>query len=298
MTELRCTRRGWTRLGIIAGAGALPVTVASCDDAYGRAGKAPFVVRLTGIADRAFPDLETRDCGLGEAGKLIRLLKDHGCDAVCLAGIVARPDFTALKLDLKGARLLPKVIKAAAIGDGALLDVLVETLEQEGFRVVGAHEIAGHLAAGEGILGRYRPSDENRVDIEKAAKLIDALGPFDVGQGAVVAGGHVLAIEAVEGTDAMLARCAQLAQGDGASTHSGPLTKRRGVLVKRPKPGQELRVDLPTIGPETVRLADAAGLAGIAFVADRALIMDREKTIERADAAGLFLYGMTPDDQS
>ena len=186
--------------------------------------------------------------------------------------------------------MLPKVVAAATGGDGALLDVLVETLESEGFVVVGAEEVTQELLAPEGPFGALSPSEENMRDIKKASAVIRALGGFDIGQAAVVAAGHVLAVEAAEGTDKMLARCADLSD----DLRGGE--DRNGVLVKRPKPKQELRVDLPTVGVETVRRAAAAKLAGIAVEAGRALVMDMPEMVREADARGLFVYGFSASE--
>lgn len=276
----------WRRLGIISGAGALPRRIAEA--ALGPGG-APAVIRLAGIAD-GVPQEGSVECGIGEAGAIIRTLKEKQCDAVVLAGVVHRPDFSKLKLDWRGAALLPRIVAAAAKGDGAMLSVLVETLEAEGFLVIGAEEAMKDLAAPEGALGIHSPGEADWADIRKAAAIIAALGPFDIGQAAVVAGGHALGVEAAEGTDGLLARCAALPAGvrggDG----------RSGVLVKRPKPGQELRVDLPTIGAETVANADRAGLAGVAVEAGFALVIDRAALVAEADRRGLFVYGFTPSE--
>lgn len=250
-------------------------------------GEPPFVVRLAGIADEDFSAFPNNECGLAEVGKTIRSLKGAGCDAVVLAGVVRRPDFSQLNPDWRGAALLPRVIAAAARGDGAMLSVLVETLEAEGLFVIGAEEVFGDLAAPAGALGMQTPTAENWADIRKAAAIIAALGPFDIGQAAVVASGHTLGVEAAEGTDGLLQRCAALP----ASARGGD--KRNGVLVKRPKPGQELRVDLPTIGVDTVRHAAAAGLSGIAVEAGFALLIDREAIIREADAQELFIFGFS-----
>jgi len=266
---------------VIAGAGVLPRLLAE-------AAGDTFVVRLSGVTDEAFPAASSVECGMAEAGKIIRVLKEADCDAVTLAGLVRRPDFAKLKPDWRGASLLPRVIAAAAKGDGALLNVLVETLEGEGFLVVGAEEVLASLAAPEGSLGALTPGPGHWSDIRKAAAIVAALGPFDVGQGAVVASGFTLAIEAAEGTDGVLARCASLPPsargGDG----------RNGVLVKRPKPGQERRVDLPTVGVQTLKGVYAAGLAGIAVEAGATLVIDREAVRREADRLGLFVYGFTP----
>jgi DUF1009 family protein len=267
---------GWRRLGLIAGGGDLPLRLA---EAVGRS--RVHVVRLAGIADARLADYPSTECGLAEAGGIIRALRTSDCDAACFAGVVRRPDFSRLKPDLRGAMLLPKVIAAASTGDGALLSVLVKTLEEEGFRVLGADDVYRRLTAPEGAVGRIRPSEPDLADIEKAAALIAALGPFDVAQGAVVVRGFVVAIEAAEGTDQMLDRARLLHPGEA----------RMGVVVKRTKPGQERRIDLPTIGPETIRRAAAAHLAGVALEAGGALIVDRDETIALADRMGLFVYG-------
>lgn len=270
---------GWRRLGLIAGAGDLPLRLA---EAVGKS--RVHVVRLAGIADARLGDYDSTECGLAEAGGIIRALRQAGCDAACFAGVVRRPDFTKLKPDLKGAMLLPKIIAAASTGDGALLSVLVKTLEEEGLRVLGADEVYRRLAAPAGIIGRAAPHADDLADIAKGAALIAALGPFDVAQGAIVVRGYVVAIEAAEGTDAMLERARGLHPGEA----------RMGALIKRPKPGQERRIDLPTIGPRTIRLAADAHLAGVAVEAGGALIVDREETVSLADRMGLFVYGWTP----
>lgn len=277
----------WSKLGIVAGGGALPERVAS---ACAARGENFYVVRLDGYADAALSRFPGEECGLAEAGKLLRILNAENCDAAVLAGVVKRPDFKSLKPDLRGAALLPKVLAAAAAGDGSLLQVLVDAIEAEGVTVVGAEEAMSELAAPQGAIGRLCPSEEEFADIRKAAGVIDALGAFDVGQAAIVAKGLVLAVEAAEGTDAMLRRCRDfpLALRGGEA--------RTGVLVKRPKPNQERRVDLPTIGVETVRGAHQAGLAGVAVEAGAAIVIDAEDVAAAADELSLFVYGFTNEE--
>lgn len=277
------TRR-WDKLGILAGGGTLPLRLAeACERRC-----APFtLIRLSGYADDKTARFGGPECGIAEIGKAVRLLREARCDALVMAGVVRRPNLATLTPDWRGAALLPKVALAARRGDGALLDVLVETFEAEGFNVIGADEVSNALAADAGPVGTHSPTDDDRADMAKAASLVAALGPYDVGQGAIVRAGQVLAIEAAEGTDAMLDRCAALSAHEPANAFPAP----RGVLLKRPKPGQELRVDLPTIGPETVRKAASAGLAGIAIEAGVALVIDRDAVAEAADKAGLFVYG-------
>ncbi|WP_411818226.1 LpxI family protein [Hyphococcus sp. DH-69] len=273
----------WKKLGVIAGGNALPLTVAAATAARN---EDIFFVRLKGLADPELDQYPGVDCALGEAGKIIRSLKDANCDAVLLAGMVQRPELKDLKVDWRGAAILPGLLAAASKGDGAILEFLVKTLESEGFIVIGVDEAVNDLLATEGAIGKVTPDAQSLSDIRKAAAVVRALGEFDIGQGAVVANGLVLAIEAAEGTDAMLDRCGTLPNNIQAG----------GVLVKRPKPGQELRVDLPVIGTETIRRAAAVGLSGIAIEASVALIVDRPKVIKLADQAGLFVYGFKEVD--
>lgn len=275
------------RLGLIAGGGQLPRTLAQACAQDGRLG---CVIALDGFADPAdFSGARVR--GLGEIGGAIQDLRETGCDAVCFAGLVDRPDFRKLKPDWDGVKLLPRVVAAAARGDDALLQVIVSAFERAGFAVLGAHEVAGSLLAPAGLVGKLAPQGAAvQSDIAKAMDIAARIGAIDVGQGAVVCAGLVLAVEAQEGTDAMLARVAGLPE-----TVRGTPDNRRGVLAKRPKPQQDLRIDLPTIGVSTVEGAARAGLAGIAVPAGRALIMGRAAVARAADAAGVFVVGIEPD---
>ncbi|MEM9421397.1 MAG: UDP-2,3-diacylglucosamine diphosphatase LpxI [Pseudomonadota bacterium] len=283
------TEKKWTKVGIVAGGGDLPLRlVQACKEA----GQDWHLIRLEGYADEALAGFPGDDCGIAAIGKIIRQLKQSECDAVAMAGIVRRPDFSTLRPDWRGVSLLPKVVKAARQGDGALLNVLVGMFEEEGFTVLGAEEVAAPLKAPTGPLGAHHPTSLDFADMHKAAELVAAIGPFDVGQGAVVRNGFVLAVEAAEGTDSMLIRCANLPQ-EVRGFEPGEVQRARGVLLKRPKPGQERRVDLPTIGVETVKGAAAAGLAGIAVEGDGALVIDRAAVVEAADDAGIFIYGAT-----
>lgn len=281
---------GWSRLGIIAGGGMLPVRIAEAERDNGRE---PFVVRLfDGLGFEGFP---STDHSIAEPGAIMRTLKAEGCDAVCFAGIVKRPNFASLRPDWRGTRLLPRVLKAARQGDGAIIDVIVSAFEAEGFLVVGAEEASGQLRVQRGPLGKYQPTTDDLGDIVKGARLVEALGPFDAGQGAVLRRGFVLGIEAAEGTDAMLERCAMLPP-DLKGFEPGEAEHPCGVLVKVPKPDQELRVDLPTIGVRTIENAHAAGLAGVAVREGAALIVDRDDVRTAADSLGLFVYAFTAEE--
>jgi DUF1009 family protein len=274
------------KLGLIAGGGALPVSLAAHCRVVGRP---LFVLRLKGFAGADLQGCDGVDVGVAELGKGIDALRRAGCGAVCLAGQVDRPDLTAIKPDLRGLRALPGAIAAARRGDDGLLSFLIGEFEKEGFAVEGAHEVMRGLTLGEGPLGRHLPAPGHLADMDRALEAARAIGRLDIGQAAVACDGLVLALEAQEGTDAMLRRVAGL-----PPTIRGTPARPRGVLAKAAKPGQELRVDLPTLGPETVRRAVEAGLAGIVGEAGRILVLDRQDTIRQADEAGLFVQGAPP----
>lgn len=275
------------KLGLIAGGGDIPVRIAeACADM----GRPLFVVRLQGFADAALARHPGVDASLGQVGLVLSYLKREGCAAVTFVGKVPRPDFRGLKLDARGAMALPKVLIAARQGDDALLRALIEIFEAEGLRVVGPDAVLSSLAMPAGVHGRVVPRAEDWADIARAVEVGRALGALDVGQAVAVADGLVLAIEAAEGTDALLTRVATL---DPALL--GTADRRRGVLVKLAKSSQERRIDLPTIGVRTVDGAARAGLAGIAVEAGASLVSGREAVREAADAAGVFVIGFDPD---
>ena len=221
---------------------------------------------------------------MGAAGAIIATLKAQGCEDLVLVGPVRRPSLLDLRPDAEAARLLARIGRAAWSGDDGLLAAIVRVLGDQGFRVLGAHEVLTEAVGAAGQLGAIAPDAQAMSDIARAVRVIAALGAVDVGQGCVVQGGVVLAVEAIEGTDAMLARAAGLKQPG-----RGP-----GVLVKLVKPGQDRRMDLPTIGPRTVIAAASVGLAGIAFEAGGTLLTDTQGCIAEADQSGLFLLGIDP----
>jgi DUF1009 family protein len=275
------------KLGLIAGGGQLPIDVVQSCRASGRP---VFVLRLRGFADAALADFPGAEVGIAELGRQLDLLRREGCQAVCFCGIVKRPDFAQLKPDLRAIRSFPAAVAAAAKGDDALLRFLIAEFEKEGFEIEGADEVASNITLAAGPIGAVSPTAEHRDDIRLAVAVAKANGALDVGQGAVVAGGVVLAVEAQEGTDAMLGRCAAL-----PITLRGTPARRIGVLAKWPKPIQERRIDLPTVGAVTVEGAAAAGLAGIVAEAGATLIIDRSAVIAAADRLGLFVVGLEPD---
>lgn len=278
-------------LGIIVGAGELPIAIARAAKSDGRE---VFLLGLEGVTDptviEPFPHAFT---GLGELGKAIKLLRDAQCSEITFAGKVARVEFSKLKLDAKGALALPRILAAAIKGDDALLRALLAMFEREGLKVVGSAEVARGLLAPTGALGKLKPGADDQADIEHGLRVVEAMGALDIGQAAVVCRGLVLAVEAAEGTDAMLTRVASLPE-----TLRGTPARRKGVMVKTVKPHQERRVDLPVVAARTVELVAAAGLSGLAIQAGGVLLVDRQKMSEAADRLGVFVHGFKSGAQS
>ncbi len=274
------------KLGLIAGAGGLPVEIVRACEA---AERPIFVVRLGGLADPAIAEARGVDAGVAEWGKVFAALKREGCERVCFAGHVPRPDFANLKPDLRGLAALPGIIAAARKGDDALLRQIMREIEREGFVVEGANEVLSSLTISPGPLGRCAPLERHMADIAQAVRAARALGELDIGQGVVVANGLILAVEAQEGTDAMLRRCAEL-----PAALRGNEGEPVGVLAKAVKPNQDRRIDLPAVGPATVLGAARAGLAGIVGETGALLVIDRAAVIQTADDLGLFVLGVAP----
>ena len=275
------------KLGVIAGGGSLPREIAEhCQ----QAGRPFFIARLRGFADNDLTKFPGADVGLAEIGKCMKLLRRAGCKAVCLVGNVSRPDFSNFIPDLKGLALLPALVMAGRKGDDALLRVVVDAFAKEGFAIEGAHEAKTDLTLPSGPLGRCSPGPEHMDDITRALFIARQIGNMDIGQAAVVCDGLVLAVEAQEGTDAMLRRVTT----ELSRNIRGRPEAKRGVLAKAPKPIQDTKVDLPTIGLATLHRVAAAGLAGIVGETGRLLVLDRELVVRTADELGLFIYGVDP----
>jgi UDP-2,3-diacylglucosamine hydrolase len=272
---------GSPTLGIIAGAGTLPLHVAQ---RARTAGRDVFILGFHDLADPGIDAFAHAWVRWGQIGRMLRLLRRHGCGDLVIIGSVRRPKLTSLRVDAGLIRHAPEIYRLTRGGDDAVLTRVVRFFEAQGFRVRGAHEIAGDLTAPAGTLTRTQARPEDHRDIEKALAILNALGPHDVGQAAVVARGYALAIEAAEGTDEMLRRCAGLRQWG--------LSYRHGVVLKMPKPGQELRVDMPAVGPRTVELASDAGLSGLALAQGHVLLVEPQQLIATADRLGLFVLGI------
>jgi UDP-2,3-diacylglucosamine hydrolase len=273
------------KLGVLAGGGRLPAQII---DQCRLVGRPCFVIAIEGQADSGI--VEGADhvwLRLGAGGKILNALREAGVEEVVMAGAIRRPSLSDLRPDMYTAAFLARTGAAAFGDDGLLRAVIYEIEERFGLHVVGVDAVLPEILAPQGRLAGPEPDEQAMADIRRGFDVARGIGALDVGQGAVVQQGIVLAVEASEGTNAMLERCGSLAR-------PGP----GGVLVKARKPVQEFRTDLPTVGPETVRAAAAAGLRGIAIEAAASLIVDRAATIAAAEAAGIFLIGVVSGGDS
>jgi len=275
------------RLAIIAGGGMLPRYVA---DAARTRGENPYILALSNESGENWSGFDHEVISIGNYAGIGAAFREKGVDRAVLSGFVRRrPEWRDIHAPWKALLAVPSIIRTLMKGgDDTVLKMVIRLIESEGVRVVGAHEIVPDLLGTEGPLGAVAPDTAAEGDITAAAAAALALGRLDVGQGAVAVGGRVVALEGAEGTDGMLERVAQL-RAEGRISR-----RRKGVLVKLCKPGQDLRADLPSIGVETLRRAQAAGLAGIAIEAGRSLVLERAAMVAEADAHGLFVTGIVP----
>lgn len=273
------------RLAIVAGNGFLPIHLAH---AARDAGETPFIIALRNESDQRFDGFEKATASIADIAGFARIFREKGIDRVVLSGgVKKRPEWRDIKPNWKALRRLPILVRnLVSGGDDALLQTAIGIIEAQGCRVIGAHEIAPGLLAKLGPLGAHAPTDDDLRDIVRASEAATRLGELDIGQGAVSVGGRVVALEGVEGTDRMLERVASL-RAEGRIS-----ARRKGVIVKLCKPQQDMRADLPSIGPSTVQNALKAGLAGIAVEAGRSLVLEERELIAAADAAGLFVCGI------
>jgi DUF1009 family protein len=270
-------------LAILCGGGGLPFEAARFARENGRDVLLVGIVGVTPPEVEAFPHVWVR---MGEVGKLFATLRTRAIAELALLGPMGRPEFAELRLDWGAVRRAGELASLFRGGDDNLLKGIAGIFSREGIRIVGPIEFAPQLLAPEGLIAGRAPNAEAEADIKFAATLLGALSPFDVGQGAVVANGRVLAIEAAEGTDAMLARIAEM-RGSQRLRLKGPA----GVFVKAAKRGQDMRLDLPAVGVKTIEGAARAELSGLAIAAGEVLIADRANFAKGAAAAGLFVVG-------
>jgi DUF1009 family protein len=279
-----------TPLGIVCGSGTVPYAVADLVMARGRR---VVLFPLRGWADAAAVVAYPHHwMALGQLGRTCRFAHAEGCRDLVFVGGLVRPSILQMRLDWGALKQMPHIIRSFRGGDDHLLSGVARMFERDGFRIVGAHELAPEITAPLGVLGQHRPDNDVDGDIDRGFALLAATSAFDIGQAAVIAGHRVLAIEAAEGTDAMLDRVAAMRES-GRVRHRS----RTGVLVKAPKQRQDRRFDLPSIGPGTIERAARAGLAGIAVIARATIVAEPQRFIEAADRAGLFVVGR-PDPEA
>ena len=272
-------------LGILAGGGPLPRRIA---DARRAVGGDVFIIAFEGQTEpETVEGIDHVWHRLGATSTSIKVLKAAGCRDVVMAGPMKRPALSELSLDARSALAIARA-GSKVFGDDGLLSVIVGELEREGFRVIGIEDVlGGYLAPAGRIAGRATLGDDELTDIQRGVAVLRAIGAADVGQAVAVQEGLILAVEAVEGTDAMIARA-------GALRRAG----RGPILIKGLKPGQDGRADRPTIGVATMRAAAEAGFAGAVIEAQASLVIDRPATVRAAEDAGLFLHGLVFEDMS
>jgi hypothetical protein len=271
-------------VGLIAGGGVLPFAVA---DSLAARGVSSVLFALRGACDaREVERFRHHWISVGQLGRATKLFRAEGCRDLVFIGALTRPALSEIRLDWGTLRVARKVWAAFRGGDDHLLSGIGRILEQDGFRMVGIRDLAPDLLMPAGCLTRAAPDAQGEADIARGREVLRALSPFDIGQAVVVIDGHVVGVEDIEGTDGLLARIARLREQGRVRAAA-----KRGVLVKAPKSGQDLRFDLPTIGARTVEGAREAGLAGIAVAAGATQIVDPQAVIAAADAAGLFVAG-------
>ena len=272
-------------VGLIAAGGVMPFAVA---DSLVARGIEPVLFALKGVCDPvAVERFRHHWISVGQVGRAVKLFRSENCRDLVFIGTLVRPALSEVRLDWGTLRVLARLWAAFRGGDDHLLSGIGRILERDGFRMVGIKDVAPDLLVPEGCLTRKSPDENAAADIARGRDVLGALSPFDIGQAAIVIDGHVVGVEDIEGTDGLLARIARLRDEGRIRAKAA-----RGVLVKAPKSGQDLRFDLPTIGPRTVEGAVKAGLAGIAIVAGNTVVVDPQAMIEAADAAGLFVTGL------
>lgn len=268
-----------SRVALIAGRGNLPQILAA---RLAAEGQPCLLAELEGFESLTSTRDDVLRFRLERLVPFLEHLQDQGVTRAVFVGGVHRPRLDPALIDPATMQLLPRIMAAMQQGDDGTLREVIALMGEWGIDVIGAQDLCPDLVAQAGALGAHQPKGGDKQDAARGFDILRHMGAADVGQGCVVARGQCLAVEALPGTDAMLAHIASL-RSDGAALPDG------GVFCKAPKAGQDLRIDLPALGPETVTRARAAGLRGIAFQAGAVLLIDRDEMVARADALGLFL---------
>ncbi|MBL4908183.1 MAG: UDP-2,3-diacylglucosamine diphosphatase LpxI [Sneathiella sp.] len=272
------------RVGIIAGRGDLPLSLANN---LKKQGQDPFLLLVKGEAlPSDYTDFSHEIIAITKVGKFLKILKKEKCSRVTLAGPVARPDFKNILPDMEGLKLLAKISTSVSKGDDGLMRAISSYIEEKGFQLVGAHELNTEFLADAGPLGTILPNEDDLLDIKEGIRITQAIGALDIGQAVIIRNGYVLGVEAAEGTEKLIERCAEFAW-----------EKPAGILVKLAKPEQDLRADMPAVGPDTILQIVSSGLRGLAIEADRCLIVRKDEVIRLANEKGVFLYGVSTESQ-
>ena len=272
-------------VGLIAGGGVLPFALADSLLAHGRT---PVLIGLKGFCDaERIANYRHHWFSVGQFGSIMKALRKEGCTDITFIGNLVRPALRELRFDWSVIRLLPRILKGLRGGDNHILLATARVFEDGGFRVLGVRDLAPDLLMPSGCITHAKPDAASLRDAAKGREMLRAISPFDVGQAAVVIDGHVVSIEDIAGTDALLSRIQELRASGRLRTKPG-----RGVLVKAPKQGQDLRLDLPALGPQTIRGIVEAGLAGLAVTAGHSVVAEPQAMIEVADKTGIFIVGL------
>lgn len=268
------------KIGIIAGKGTLPRQL--MHSLMERNIKS-YLAALTDITEKETAEAATESdwFRIAAAGKIVKFFKDNNVKQLVLVGGMKRPSLTSLIPDGAGLKLLNKLRKFTDAGDNKLFSVITEFLEENGFELLGVHEVVPELLADKGVLGKVEPDKHGLQDIEYGKNIAQEIGRLDIGQAAIVQNGVTLGVEAFEGTDALITRCGNLQFDDHGA-----------ILVKIKKPKQDRRIDLPSIGTKTIERLHEFNYKGVAVEAGDSLILDKEETIKLADKLGIFIYGI------
>ena len=222
-------------------------------------------------------DKKSYSVSIGQFGKIINILKDHNCKKVLFAGKVLKPNFSKLKMDLKGIYYIPRIIKASNVGDAAIIKEIIYILKQQSIKTISSISFNPELSLKKGNYSKIIPNEEDKKNINKAIATLNKLGKYNFSQGTVVRNKKVIAIEGRGGTEKMLKKC------------KSKKFRNNGVLVKFPKKKQDLRVDLPTVGLKTLKQCRAAGLKGIVLKNKQNVFLDKSKCLNWANKNKMFI---------
>jgi DUF1009 family protein len=267
------------KLGIIAGAGNLPLNIIYNAIATNREF---YVVVIDDEITQSYNNYPHVIITVGQVGRIIEALNEQNIKEVVLAGSITKPSLTSLKLDALGTKLIARILKNKFLGDNSILSIVVKFIEEQGFIVKGAEQYLQNNVVSKGVLTIIKPNEQELKNIELGKKISLAIGELDIGQAVIVEDSVVLGVESIEGTKNLIARCS------GYKLSPWPC----GCLVKMKKPYQEPRVDLPSIGVDTINQLYEAGFKGIAIEANHSIIIDFKEVIRLANELNMFIIAI------